>query len=57
MDPITLHSRKQELQALLAEIRASPSRAWNRERQRVLVLQQMVAGEATRMSPDMVHGL
>ncbi len=57
MDPITLHSRKQELQALLAEIRASPSRAWNRERQRVLVLQQMVAGEANRMSPDMVHGL
>ena len=57
MDPITLHSRKQELQALLAEIRASPSRAWNRERQRVMVLQQMVAGEANRMSPDMVHGL
>ena len=57
MDPITLHSRKQELQALLAEIRASPSRAWNRERQRVMVLQQMVAGEATRMSPDLVHGL
>ena len=57
MDPITLHSRKQELQALLAEIRASPSRAWNRERQRVMVLQQMVAGESNRMSPDMVHGL
>lgn len=57
MDPITLNSRKQELQALLAEIRASPSRAWNRERQRVLVLQQMVAGEANRMSPDLVHGL
>ena len=57
MDPITLHSRKQELQVLLAEIRASPSRAWNRERQRVMVLQQMVAGEATRMSPDLVHGL
>ena len=57
MDPITLHSRKQELQTLLAEIRASPSRAWNRERQRVMVLQQMVAGEASRLSPDLVHGI
>lgn len=57
MDPITLHSRKQELQTLLAEIRASPSRAWNRERQRVMVLQQMVAGEANRLSPDLVHGI
>lgn len=57
MDPITLHSRKQELQALLAEIRASPSRAWNRERQRVMVLQQMVAGEGSRMSPDLMHGI
>jgi len=48
MDPVTMQHRREELQSLLARIKSSPSRDWNRERQRVLVLQQMVAGEASR---------
>lgn len=48
MDPVTIEHRRQELQSLLARIQANPSRDWNRERQRVVVLQQMVAAEAQR---------
>ncbi|MBU0557689.1 MAG: hypothetical protein KKD64_09235 [Alphaproteobacteria bacterium] len=48
MDPVTIEDRRKELQTLLAQIQANPSRDWNRERQRIIVLQQMVAAEQPR---------
>jgi|GEM_PF-4215511 len=49
MNPVTIEHRRQELQTLLARIQASPSQNWNRERQRIIVLQQMVAKHANRV--------
>jgi hypothetical protein len=46
MDPVTIDDSKKELQSLLAQIQANPSRDWTSERARIVVLQQMIAGEA-----------
>lgn len=45
MEPVTMDDRKKELQALLAQIQAHPSRDWSRERERIVVLQQMIGAE------------
>ena len=51
MDPITIENRKAELRILLDQIQSAPSQDWTRERQRVVVLQQMVAAEEARRAP------
>jgi len=45
MDPVTIDDRKKELHMLLAQMQAHPSRDWTRERERVVVLQRMIAAE------------
>ena len=44
MDPVTIEHRKQELRILLDQIEAHPSQELPGVRQRIVVLQQMVAG-------------
>lgn len=44
MDPVTIESRKRELRTLLNHVAARPSHDLRRERQRILVLQAMIAG-------------
>tara|TARA_R110000787_G_scaffold56747_2_gene130255 strand:+ start:534 stop:692 length:159 start_codon:yes stop_codon:yes gene_type:complete len=44
MEPVTIDDRKQELRTLLDKIRERPSHDWSRERERIVVLQQMIAG-------------
>ena len=51
MDPVTIENRKAELRTLLGQIESAPSRDWSRERQRVVVLQQMVAADEQRRAP------
>lgn len=48
MDPVTIEDRKKELHTLLEQMQAHPSRDWTRERERVVVLQQMIAAEESR---------
>jgi len=48
MTPITIEHRKQELRTLLDQIRSFPSRDWSRARERVVVLQRMIANAARR---------
>ncbi len=45
MQDTTIDHRRNELRTLLANIDAHPERDWTAERQRILVLKQMV-GEA-----------
>lgn len=40
----TLKDREQELRSLLDQIASHPERDWAMERERVLVLQRMIAG-------------
>jgi hypothetical protein len=42
----TLQHREQELRSLIDQIAAHPERDWAEARQRVIVLQRMVAGAA-----------
>lgn len=51
MDPVTIENRKAELRTLLNQIEAAPSRDWSRERQRIVVLQQMIAADEARQAP------
>ncbi len=44
MDPVTLENRKDELRTLLDRVAARPSHDLHRERQRIIVLQAMLAG-------------
>lgn len=44
MDPVTLEDRKKELRTLLDQIQSRPSHDWTKERERVVVLQEMIAG-------------
>ena len=43
MTPVTIDDRRKELRTLLEQIRTHPSRDWTRERQRVAVLNRMIA--------------
>lgn len=43
MDPVTTETRKRELKALLGRVAARPSHDLHRERQRIIVLQAMLA--------------
>ena len=43
MTPVTIDDRKKELRTLLDQIRTHPSKDWTRERQRVVVLNRMIA--------------
>ncbi|MBB5984464.1 hypothetical protein [Sphingobium lignivorans] len=45
MTPVTIDDRKKELRSLIEQIQANPSRDWTRERERVVVLQQMIAAD------------
>jgi hypothetical protein len=45
MNPVTLEDRRNELHSLLDQLRAEPTRDWTAERQRILVLRQMIATE------------
>lgn len=45
MTPVTIDDRKKELHSLLEQIQANPSRDWTKERERVVVLQQMIAAD------------
>lgn len=45
---VTLDDRKKELRVLLNKIMAFPSQDWTRERQRVVVLREMIAAEEVR---------
>jgi len=49
MDPVTIDDRKKELRTLLEQMQATPSRDWTRERERVVVLQQMIAADEKHM--------
>jgi hypothetical protein len=44
MDPVTIDHRKQELKVLLDLVASRPSHDLHRERQRIVVLQAMIAG-------------
>lgn len=48
MDPVTIEDRKKELHTLLEQMQAHPSRDWSKERERVAVLQQMIAAQEAR---------
>ncbi|MBO9576325.1 MAG: hypothetical protein J7494_11345 [Sphingobium sp.] len=45
MSPVTIEDRKKELRALLDKMRAEPSRDWTWERERIVVLQGMIAAD------------
>ena len=45
MDPVTIEDRKKELRVLLDKIQAAPSMDWRHERERIVVLQGMIAAE------------
>ncbi len=45
MTETTIEDRQRELRALLDQIEAHPERAWTRERERIAVLQRMLAAE------------
>jgi hypothetical protein len=50
MEPVTIEDRKKELRILLEQIEAAPSRDWSRERERIVVLQQMIAANGKQPS-------
>lgn len=54
MTPVTIEDRKKELRTLLAQMRDHPSRDWSAERQRVIVLQEMIAADARRKAHEPV---
>jgi len=45
MDAVTIDDRKKELHTLLEQIQSHPSRDWSRERERIVVLQRMIAAD------------
>lgn len=45
---ITDDDRSKELRILLSQMRDFPSRDWDRERDRVVVLRQMLAGQGMK---------
>ena len=47
MSPVTLDDRKKELRLLLHNIQAHPSQDWTHARQRVVVLQEMIAANVS----------
>jgi len=51
MEPVTIEDRKKEPRVLLDQIEAAPSRDWSRERERIVVLQQMIAAAEKQRSP------
>lgn len=45
---ITADDRRKELRILVTQMRDNPSRDWDRERERVAVLRQMLAGQGMK---------
>lgn len=45
MKETTMHDREQELRSLLDQMSAHPERDWSEVRERVAVLQTMLAGD------------
>ena len=46
MEEVSIDDRKKELQTLLKQMEAQPSRDWTEERKRVAVLNEMIAADA-----------
>jgi len=44
MPPVTIEDRKKELRLLLQQMQQRPSRDWSEERDRVALLNRMIAG-------------
>ncbi len=55
MDPVTIEHRKQELRTLLDHIQAHPSQDLSRERQRIVVLQEMISGAERQKTEAAEH--
>ena len=45
MTPVTIEDRKKELRVLLDLLQAHPERDWTQERQRIIVLNEMIAAD------------
>jgi len=45
MSGVTIEDRKKELRVLLQQMEAQPSRDWTEQRERVVVLQKMIAAD------------
>ena len=45
MQQVTMEDRQRELDGLLGRIKAHPERNWSEERERIAVLQRMLAAE------------
>ncbi|HEY1125452.1 MAG TPA: hypothetical protein VGE65_07445 [Sphingobium sp.] len=48
MTPVTLDDRKKELRALLDTIKAHPEHDWTQARERIRILNEMIAGHEDR---------
>lgn len=46
MTPVTIDDRRKELALLLGQIKAHPERNWSKQRQRVVILREMVMRSA-----------
>lgn len=51
IEEVTIDDRRKELRTLLDRIRAQPSHDWTQERQRVVVLNEMIAAEEKQRTP------
>ncbi|HEX7821768.1 MAG TPA: hypothetical protein VF463_14255 [Sphingobium sp.] len=50
MDGTTTEDRRKELKILLTQMEAQPSRDWTAERERVAVLQKIIAADSSQAS-------
>jgi|EndMetStandDraft_4_1072995.scaffolds.fasta_scaffold544992_2 hypothetical protein len=48
MNPVTIQDRKTELRALLDTVKAHPEHDWTQERERIRILNEMVAADEAR---------
>lgn len=48
MNPVTIADRKNELRALLDTIKAHPEHDWTQERERIRILNAMIAADEAR---------
>lgn len=51
MEAVTIDDRKKELRTLLDRMQAKPSHDWTTERDRVVVLQRMIAADEQQKHP------
>jgi len=48
MNPVTIADRKNELRTLLDTIKAHPEHDWTQERERIRILNEMIAADEAR---------